>query len=957
MSIIVAHRKIRSRFVFRGGVLTVLAVLVAAGIWAATPDETPQQMATIDPNAMHIDVNRGAAGLSHWLAALRTRASILMITAHPDDEDGGMLAYLTRGIGARGALLTLTRGEGGQNAMSMDLYDELGLVRTQELLTADRYYGVDQYWGRVIDYGFSKTREEALDKWGYDRVLSDVVRVVRMTRPLVITSVFIGAPTDGHGNHQVAGQMAQEAYVAAGDPNRFPEQIREGLRPWKPLKVYERVPFFAPTKEDKIYDYATDKYVPVRFYDYVNKTWITKRPSTNLEIPEGSPDRAAGLTFLQIARDGWGYQKSQNGGGTIPQPSLYMAPYHRYGSRVGTSDKEKSFYDGIDVSLMGIAGLATGGDTGFLKQGLKQISNLADEAFAHYRLDDPSSIAPTLADGLKATRSLIEQVRTSGLAEPGKSDIAFELRAKEKQFQHALTLALGLTFDAQVAPENEGRSPFGRGQPVTFMVAIPGQSFHVNAHLMNMSSQPIQVEGVDIAATDGKNWSIQGENRSKKSDDDPPPENGTLAAGKDLRLKFAVTAPRDATLTRAYFSRPNLEQPYYDLTDERFRNLSLAPYPLAATARIRFQGVEFPIQKLVQTGQRIEGIGVLENPMIMGPAISVTTSPSAGAVPLTAKSLTFTCTLQSNVKGPAKGVLRLSLPEGWKSTPAEHPFSFARDGDGETVTFQVTPHSVQQRSYEIRAVAEYDGKKYSEGYRLVGYAGLRPYPYYWPAAYKAVGVDVKTAPGLRVGFFPGTGDDVPRALEDLRIPVQILGAGDLESGNLSGFDAIVLGVRAYAVRPELRAANYRLLDYVKNGGVLLVQYNLQNFDRDYGPYPFTLGANPQKVVDENSSVKFLQADNPALTWPNRITGADFQGWQEERGHGFMQKWDPRYTAVVETHDPDQNPQAGGLLIAHYGRGFYIYDAYALYRELPAGVPGAYRILANLVSLGKNPAER
>ncbi len=223
-------------------------------------------------------------------------------------KTAGLLAFETRGIGARGILLTLNRGEGGQDAMSTDLYDALGIMRTQELLAADRYYGVKQYWANTIDYGFSKTREEALQKWNHDRVLADVVRVVRMTRPLILTSVFVGAATDGHGNHQVAGQMAQEAFVAAGGPNRFPEQIREGLRPWTPLKVYERVPFFSATKEG-IYDYATDKYVPVRFYNYVNHTWIEGKPSTDVSISEGSPDSAAGLTFFQIGREGLGQQK------------------------------------------------------------------------------------------------------------------------------------------------------------------------------------------------------------------------------------------------------------------------------------------------------------------------------------------------------------------------------------------------------------------------------------------------------------------------------------------------------------------------------------------------------------------------------------------------------------------------------------------------------------------------
>lgn len=918
-------------------------VLIAVIIRAGSVPENATKAAQIDPNAMSIDLNRGAPGLSHWLQALRTRASLLMVTAHPDDEDGGLLAYETRGLGARAALLSLTRGEGGQNIMSPDLYDALGLVRTEELLASDRYYGVDQYWGREIDYGFSKTREECLEKWGYDRTLSDVVRVVRMTRPLIIVAVFAGAPTDGHGNHQVSGQMAQEAFVAAGDPNRFPEQIREGLRPWSPLKVYARVPFFE-AKDGKIYDYATDKYVPVRFFDYVNKTWINEKPAANAGVAEGSPDPASGLTFVQIGREGWGFQKTQNGGAVIPQPFLYTSPYHRYGSRVAAEQKENSFYDGIDISLAGIASLAQG-DTGFLKQGLETISHEIEQACGSYKPGDPSAVSAQLAEGLKATRELLARVQESSLAEPGKSDVEFELRAKENQFEKALEVALGISFDAAVAPEKEPSGPFAAfsGAP-TFGVAIPGQAFGVTVQLMNESSEPLGVEDIRVIAPEEEDWSI----RAEKS------PAATLEAGKLVRLKFDVKAPQNATLTKPYFRRPDEEQAYYDLTDERYRNLSFAPYPLTATAHVRYRGVDLEIEKVVQANQRVEGIGVVQNPLLMGPALSVSVSPAAGAVPLSAKAFSFSCTLHSNVKGPANGVLRLQLPEGWRATPEEHPFSFSHDGDNETLTFEIAPRSVAPQSYSIKAVAEYGGKSYEEGYRLTGYPGVRPYPYYRPATYKAVGVDVKTAPELHVGFLPGTGDDVPRALEDLGIQVQVLSGGDIETGDLKAFDAIVLGVRAYAVRPELRAANDRLLEYVKNGGVLIVQYNLQNFDRDYGPYPFKLGDNPQKVVDETSAVKLLDPSNPILSWPNRITAADFRGWQEERGHGFMENWDAHYKPLIETHDPDQDPQSGGLLVARYGRGTYVYDAFALYRQLPSGVPGAYRILANLVSIAKNP---
>ena len=270
------------------------------------------------------------------------------------------------------------------------------------------------------------------------------------------------------------------------------------------------------------------------------------------------------------------------------------------------------------------------------------------------------------------------------------------------------------------------------------------------------------------------------------------------------------------------------------------------------------------------------------------------------------------------------------------------------------MSFEVFAENAQAKKYELKAVAELGGRKYEEGYQLVGYPGLRPYPNYRPATYQVSAVDVTVAPGLKVGYYPGTGDDLPRALEDLKVPVRILTRGDLESGDLSGLDAIVLGVRAYQVRPELRASNNRLLSYAKEGGVLIVQYNLQNFDENYTPYPLSLGSNPEKVVDEFSNVQFLTPNAPVLSWPNRIAAGDFTNWQEERGHGFAKKWDPHFSAVVEMHDPGQKPQAGGLLVARYGKGLYVYDALALYRQLPAGVPGAYRVLANLISLGKNP---
>jgi len=896
------------------------------------------------PDFLPNEVDRGAAGLSRWLHAIQTRASMLMITAHPDDEDGGMLAMETRGAGVRASLLTLTRGEGGQNAMSPDLYDALGIARTQELLAADRYYGVDQYWTPAIDFGFSKTREEATEKWGHVRLLGEVVRVIRMTRPLVVTAVFVGAPTDGHGQHQASGELAQEAYVAAGDPTRFPEQIKEGLQPWTPLKMYAHVPFFDPTPEG-IYDYATDKYVPVRFYDYIQQEWSDKKPATNVEIQEGNYAPATGLTFLQIGRLGLGNQKSQNNGVALPAPAPFASAYHRYDSKVPTRDREETFFDGIDVSVAGIAsGLPSPPD--YLKSGLADLTRIAAEALRQYQPDRPQEIAPLLVEGLRSDRELIKLVNAHELPEKAKSNILFELRAKESQYERAVIEALGLSLQAAVMPDNppQGRNVFGAAAP-TFTMAIPGQSFNVQATLLNQGAEEIGINAVRVEASDGKSWKIKAAEELPKS----------IASRKQSTLKFSVVAPEDALLTRPYFTRLDEEQAYYDVVDPRYRNQSLPPYPLSAVVRASYRGVPLELSQVVQTLERIPALGVVAQPLLMGPAISVSVAPAAGAVPLGAKSFGFTCTVHSNVKGAAEGSVRLVLPEKWRSLPEAIQFAMTRDGEDRTITFEVFPLGLEPRGYEITGEAEYQGKRYREGYRLAGYPGLRPYPYYRPAVYRASAVDVKLPPELHTGYLPGTGDDIVQALGNLGQNVRVLSASDLMQGDLSGLDAIIVGVRAYAVRPELKSANHRLLEYVRGGGVEIVQYQLQDFDQNYGPYPFSLGANPQKVVDERSKVRLLKPEDAVWKWPNRITDADFGGWVEERGHGFMQTWDAKYESLVETADPDQDPQRGGLLLARYGKGLYVYDAFALYRQLPSGVPGAYRILANLVSMAKNPS--
>ncbi len=878
----------------------------------------PPYWSSIQPAVaqQEISVNQGSAALWQSLKKLHTRASLIMVTAHPDDEDGGMLAYESRGRGTRVALLTLNRGEGGANVMSPDYFDALGLVRTMELLSAGRYYGVDQYWTRVVDYGFSKTMPESIGKWTHSRVLADVVRVVRIARPLVITSVFVGGPSDGHGNHQTAGAMAQEVFKAAGDPAMFPEQIRAGLRPWSPLKDYARTPG--------------------------GRRGAASSPAANVEVPQGTYDPVLGQSYVQISREGLGYQKTQNGGPSVPPPGPVTSAYHRYGSTVPAGDKEGSFFDGIDVSLMGIATLAKGGDTGFLETGLREINAAVEEAIAKFSPARPEQTAPALAAGLKATVRLLDAVDKSGLAADSKYDIHQELEIKRAQFNNALAEALGLSVTAAVAPleEPDARAAF-LGDPETMRIAIPGQTFGVRVRAAIQGPAPAKLERVTVEPYQQKQaWRVA--------------PQGT-AAGGDAR--FTVTVPQDASFTRPYFSRPDIEQSYYDIADERFLNQPLAAYPLAAWGDFTFDGAPIRIGQYVQTMQRVAGLGSVYEPLTAGPAIGVAISPRAGVAPLDARSFTVTAKVHSNVKGPAKGTVRLDVPAGWKAAPPTAEFAMAAEGQDQAVSFTVTPANPGERSYRITAVAEYGGKQYREGYEVTGYAGVRPYFLYRASTATTSGVDVKVAPGLRVGYVMGTGDEVPASLENLGIQVTFLAPADIAGGDLSRYDVILLGVRTYAARDDLRAHNNRLLEYARNGGVVIVQYNTPEYDHNYGPYPYTMGRNPEEVTDEASKVTILSPSNPLFAWPNRIAEKDFAGWVEERGSKWMRSWDPQYEALLETHDEGQEPQKGGLLYARYGKGLYIYNAYAFYRQLPEGVPGAYRIFANMISLAKNPQRR
>ncbi len=946
------------------------AVLRAPGQHTPSPlDRADLSHIQIHPSdtIREIAANEGAAALQQSLVKLSTRASILLIVAHPDDEDGGMLTAQSRGLGARTAMLTLTRGEGGQNVMTGDFNAALGLERTQELLAADRYMGVDQIWGTEVDFGFSKTKEEAFAQWTHERVLYDAVRAVRLYRPLVLAAVFIGGVTDGHGQHQVSGEITQEVFTAAADPKVFPEM---GLAPWAPLKVYARNPTFAISAKG-LFDYATGKYTAPRFHNYVDNTDSTVAPNPNVVIHEGDYSPVLGMSYLQFARLGLGLQKTQNGGMGIPQAGAFDVAYHRYGARIPALDTEATFYDGIDTSVQGIASLAPNEKT-FLPQALTAIATCVARAAEELRPQNPSHIAPLLREGLNATNALLGRVETSSLTSLEKTNLRHELTIKQTQFNDALLQALGLSLRAQVAPATEPTGPFaGFGDPPdSATTAVPGDSLTVSVRLVNGSPVKLTATKVWLATSFGPDIPARPTPSSAPTPAAPPatsqqsrsvtPPAPPLSLPASLErnvpgdLRIPVTIPATATPTEPPFTQPNSATAHYDLADPGLRNASQAPWPLTAWAAIDYDGTPLHLGQVVQTAHHVPGLGSVYDPLILVPALSVSVTPAAGVVPLGEKSFPVAARVASSTANATKGTLALTLPRGWTATPASVPFTLSHEGETTGIVFTVTPAHIDTSAYTVTAVATAGGHDYREGFRAVGYPTLRPTGLFRPANSSTRGVDVKVAPNLRIAYLEGSGDEVPASLISIGVHVTPITPGQLTPANLQAFDAVLLGVRAYAAHPDLAFANPVLLAYANAGGVVVVQYNTAQYGTAEAPFPLTVPGTPDhNVVVETAPVTLLQPNSALFTWPNQITAKDFDGWIEERGHGFAATFDPRYQALTEAHDPEQDPQKGGLLYARTGKGAYVYVAYALYRQLPEGVPGAYRLFANLLSLAHN----
>jgi LmbE family N-acetylglucosaminyl deacetylase len=862
----------------------------------------PAALTAVDP----LPQDRGATGTWQKLLKLRTIASVMHTTAHPDDEHGGLLALLSRGQGARVSLLTLNRGEAGDNAIGSELFDPLGLIRTEELLRADQYYGVDQqYFTTVIDYGFSKRLEEALVKWGRENVLRDVVRVLRAERPLVLIARFQGNDRDGHGNHQTAGLITQEAYHAAGNPSIFPEQIQQGLRPWQPLKLY-----MGGMRENE--DWT------VRVDPAVYSSWL-------------------GDSYANFARTGLSYQRSQNGGRNDPQPGPAYGYYKRLAPAVGADVKEASVFDGIDTSLTGVFATLKHPAPASAAAVLGGIQREVDAAVQAFTMENPSASVPALARGLAATRDAATQLA----ADP---DVVHILKYKEAQFADAINTALGIDFTAVAQPADTAE-PTGQmaafAPPPTMEPVAPGQRFDVKVRLINRGTPDITVTSLGFAPL---------------AQSQRPSAPAILKRDQHVTRIVPAVVPETPSFTRPYFARASIVESRYSVSDPASLHKPAASAAFVMEAEYRVNGV--PVHVTVPTTRREAQLpyGYVMRELAIVPALAVNVSPRQAIVPLAGapggRTVRVQVELTNNAPSGTRGDLALKLPAGWTSDPPTVPFTFTRPGEKSRHRFTVAVPAVENRDYTIDAVASASGRDFREGYDTIAHRDLETRYLYHDATIRVRGVDVKIAPGLKVGYVMGVGDDVPAGIAQLGAQVQLLNAQDLAVADLSPFNAIVTGTRAYAVRDDLKTYNQRLLDYVKNGGHLIVLYNTPaEFDPGkYAPYPAVLPRNAEEVSEEDSPVEILAPGRPELTTPNAITKADFSGWVEQRGSKFFSEWDKAYTPMIATHDQGQPPQKGGWITATYGTGHYTYFAYAFHRQLPYGVPGAYRLLANLLSL-------
>lgn len=867
--------------------------------------------------SQELAIDRGFVGLSQALDRLPYTSRIMFVAAHPDDENSGVLPYVSRGLHARTALLTLTRGEGGQNLVGPDLFEALGLIRTGEMMAAGEYYGVQQYFTRAFDFGFSNSATETLGKWGKDLVLGDIVRAIRRFRPHVMVSVWRGDKSDGHGHHQAAGLLAREAFQAAGDPERFPEQTGEGLAPWKVQKFYSRV---------------------------------GEKEQPTLRINAGQHVALLGASYQEIASRGYASHRSQGSGDAYSPPGARMFQY-RLVSPEGHVDS--SFLDDVPVRLVDLAGFVDNNSTEHKKfsDELAQIEALISKAREHLRPNDFSGTLSYLLGGLEKVRALRRSLRDTPSESSGMRTVDFFLAESEHDFEKALELSTTVYFEV-LADDVE---------------VTPGQSFNVSTTVVNRSSEMIEVRQI-LLESQWKHQLLEGHVQPL-----PPHETVALKVTRPLAvvplrpqealsLRFSVTVPEDATPTKPLWKRASKQDAVYMLSEPTRINEPLIPPLLSASLEYRLRGTSLRLKHAAEYLDRDPFKGTRKLPLLVVPRLAVEVIPPLQLVSLTGagSQRELQVKLENNTRNAISGILSLSPPAGWSCEPKQVPFTFAKEGEAATFKFAAVAGKEIHPGREIfEAFATVSGHKISQSYRVYSVQDLWKLPLYRKAGSEVVAFDFTLPSKLKVAYVMGAGDRVPDALVQMGLAVKLLEADDLAAANLRQYDCIIAGVRAYDVRGDLIANNARMLDYVKQGGVFVVQYNRKEpwNKAQYAPYPAKIASNDDRVTDEHAPVRILDSNHPVFNFPNKITLQDFEGWVQERGLYFIQDRDPRFKPLLASGDPGGKPLDGGLLVANYGSGKYVLTSYAWFRQLPEGVPGAIRIFANLISLGRTQASQ
>ncbi len=793
----------------------------------------------------------GVAVLAGALKQLGANKRVLMIGAHPDDEYSDLVALFARGMGAQVAYLSLSRGEGGQNLIGPELGPELGIIRSEELLAARRIDGARQFFTRAYDFGYSKTLDEALRLWPRDSVLKDVLDVVRRFRPQIIVSVFSGTPRDGHGQHQVAGLVARQAFEALRDSS------------WGPVKLY--------------------------------RSLYSDTASATLRLDAGLLDPVAGRSYHQIAMAGRSQHRSQDQGQLEePGPRIDRLAFIEWRDRGrGTKDGD---------------GLFAGVDTLF--PGKARYAGLIDSARAQLNPTRPDAIAPLLARAL----------RELGAADSGQEAI----------LEQALAAAAGVVIDG-VADDG---------------IVIPGERVQVETSVWNAGDAGVTLDGIELGTPVG--WKVERLDAMSS-----PVPTGTLAT-----RRFAVTVAADAPRSQAYFLRRPFVGALYDWSGvpAAWRGLPFEPPPVQMTVRLTIAGQPLTLSHEVVYRYRDQGTGEVRRPLFVTRPFDVAVTPELVVWPVdgTAGGIRhFTITVTNRTRGPAVARIALTTPPGW-TTLRPDSLSFEREDESKSLSITLAPPaSVRPGEYELKAAALAGGRDRSDGaLALIDYPHIRPRAVVHASTAELRAARIALPTLARVGYVRGASDRVPEALQAVGVPIELLGPDTLARGDLSRYDAIVIGSRAYETEPALVASNGRLLDYVRAGGLVIVQYQQYPFvNSGFAPYRFSIARPHDRVTDETAAVTVLDSASPVFHVPNEIGPDDWRGWVQERGLYFAHDWDPAYTPLVEMHDPGEPPLQGGLLVAAVGKGRYVYTGLSFW-QLPAGVPGAYRLFANLLTLRK-----